>query len=795
MSRALARLPQLTTRSSDDPAIALVDAWATVADVLTFYQERIANEGFLRTATERLSILQLARAIGYELNPGVAASTLLAFTVEDSAGAPGRATVETGLEVSSIPGQDERPQTFETVETVEVRATWNVLRPRQTEPQLLTVDTSQLLLRGIGNVLEPGDTLLLVDAERREDADSGRWDARVIRTVEAVPPGADLSRAAYTRVTFTQPLRNVTPSADYDVFVFRQRAALFGHNAPDFRFMPADLKSALARQNTDTNGAEWPGFQIPKDSTQIQLDTIYPRILADSWVVLTGPDGARLYHVDDTSPTARTDFTLSSKVTQLSLDTSTGLSDFGLRETLVLAQSEPLSVADQLAATPVSGSVIVLDQLVDGLHAGQRLILTGRLASDDPNTPLVTENAIVDAVTVDGGRTAVLLVAPLVHAYDPQTLTINANVARATHGETVRAEVLGSGQGGTPNQEFALDTPPLTYVSASTSGGARSTLEVRVDGVRWQDVPSLFGRSSRDQVYTVRIQDDGQTNVIFGDGQMGARLPSGTENVVATYRVGIGPRGNVRPDTLTLLQTRPLGIRSVTNPLEAAGAAAPEDLDDARANAPLTVLTLERVVSLRDFEDFARAFAGVGKAQATQLWNGRAQLAHLTVAGSTGGPVDGLATLPNLQAAIESVRDPVHEVLIQSYTHWSFGIAAEVLVNAAYAADAVLARAVATLGDTFSFARRGFGQSVSAAEIVTAIQAVAGVDAVSLTQLYFVPPVGAASNTPLPQVPAGNPPPFLPAAVARWDGVQARPAELIVIDPRSIALTHMAPSA
>ena len=48
-------LKYLTTRQTSDPAIALLDGWATVADVLTFYQERIANEGYLRTATERRS--------------------------------------------------------------------------------------------------------------------------------------------------------------------------------------------------------------------------------------------------------------------------------------------------------------------------------------------------------------------------------------------------------------------------------------------------------------------------------------------------------------------------------------------------------------------------------------------------------------------------------------------------------------------------------------------------------------------------------------------------------------------
>src|SRR5207248_334292 len=46
-------LGALTARSLDDPTVALLDAWATVTDVMTFYQERIANEGFLRTATER----------------------------------------------------------------------------------------------------------------------------------------------------------------------------------------------------------------------------------------------------------------------------------------------------------------------------------------------------------------------------------------------------------------------------------------------------------------------------------------------------------------------------------------------------------------------------------------------------------------------------------------------------------------------------------------------------------------------------------------------------------------------
>ena len=55
-NEGLRPLLKLTSRDTGDPSIALLDAWAIVADVLTFYQERIANEGYLRTATERRSM-------------------------------------------------------------------------------------------------------------------------------------------------------------------------------------------------------------------------------------------------------------------------------------------------------------------------------------------------------------------------------------------------------------------------------------------------------------------------------------------------------------------------------------------------------------------------------------------------------------------------------------------------------------------------------------------------------------------------------------------------------------------
>ena len=85
MLHEISRMPELaslTTRLDEDYAITILDLWAIVADVLTFYQERIANESYLRTAKYRDSVLRLVRLLDYHLSPGVAASSYVAFTVE-----------------------------------------------------------------------------------------------------------------------------------------------------------------------------------------------------------------------------------------------------------------------------------------------------------------------------------------------------------------------------------------------------------------------------------------------------------------------------------------------------------------------------------------------------------------------------------------------------------------------------------------------------------------------------------------------------------------------------------------
>ena len=175
--RALARMragcgwPARGTRSrcaawprhgSDDPAIALLDAWAVVADVVSFYTERIATEGFLRTATERGSVRELARTLGYELRPGVAAAGRP--RVRRPRPRPARRPTSSspaGTPVQSVPGAGQLPQTFETAADLEVRG--GVEQPAAcTGPPAQTVTTGaqSIWLQGTQFRLKPGDRLL-----------------------------------------------------------------------------------------------------------------------------------------------------------------------------------------------------------------------------------------------------------------------------------------------------------------------------------------------------------------------------------------------------------------------------------------------------------------------------------------------------------------------------------------------------------------------------------------------------------------------------------------------------------
>lgn len=329
-------------------------------------------------------------------------------------------------------------------------------------------------------------------------------------------------------------------------------------------------------------------------------------------------------------------------------------------------------------------------------------------------------------------HTTLQLANKLAYSYDPFTVTIYGNVVKATHGET-KAEVLGSGDGSQELQQFDLRQSPLTYLSAATPAGAESTLQVRVNDVLWHETDNLVGRGPRDRRYITSTDDKDLTTVEFGNGKYGARLPTGVENVKAVYRTGIGKPGNVKARQITSVVTKPLGVKEVINPFPATGGADREDRDQARRNVPMAVMALDRLVSVQDYEDFARTYAGIAKASSARLSDGRREVVHLTIAGSDDIPIATTSDLfLNLRQALLQFGDPYQPIQVAVRKLKLLVISAKVRLLPDYLWEAVEPKIRAALIDKFSFARRDLGQDALSSEALSAMQAQTGVAYVDL---------------------------------------------------------------
>ena len=880
-------LAALKTRDDNDFTAAFLDATAVVLDVLTFYQERLANESYLRTATQSRSLTELSRLIGYQPSPGVSASTYAAFSLR---AAPGQApdpsapaiTIPKGTQLQSVPAQGQTAQTFETSSDIQAKVDWSALPVQASQPWIPPGTTNSIYLSGTSTQLQLGDSILILGVSREEwnsnlsSTPSEQWNVAIINQVQVdnvrnltyvswdktlthassateTPAGETVSplglaSGAVSRVTHLGPFRPglpirpiFFPLRDYwiaaKVFAFRQKATLFGYNAPNPNLFvnlnpatsPPTSTSLPALIKVPASGPwEWIGYNIASPS-QINLDATYPKIVAGSWFALTSSGVAQLYRVQSRQTVSLANFGLSGKVTQLAADyqdssinpgpgpgASQGtFSGFTLQQTEVWAQSDQLEVAEQPLTYPLYGNLLDLQDLRSDLIGLQVVALSGKrqkialakgvtglsfvpddgtaqvalkpgdvLTLTDP-TPLplapdgsipdwtLSTNAITLSVEDSNGRTGTLaaslnqfvlelsgksdpniseyavvsslasVVVPYPHTqlqlksnlancYDRTATTVNANVALATNGQSV-SEIMGSGSAATTNQSFSLKQSSLTYVQAPTPTGRQSTLQVLANGAAWSEVPSLYGAGASQQVFATLNQSDGTTDVLFGDGVEGATLPTGQNNLQANYRIGLGSSGNVAANTLTTLIDRPVGVYSVTNPEAATGGQDAQSIDDIRSNAPLTVLTLGRAVSLADYENYANTFAGIAKAYAVWIPSGPGQGVFLTVAGVDGAALPtGNPTLSNLVTSLQNHGNPLIPITIQSFVETLFGFSADLRYDPAYQQATVQAQVSKTLSTTYGFAERTFGQGVSADEISAVIQNVPGVIAVNV---------------------------------------------------------------
>ncbi|MFD7438879.1 putative baseplate assembly protein [Streptomyces sp. NPDC059861] len=539
-----------------------------------------------------------------------------------------------------------------------------------------------------------------------------------------------------------------------------------------------------------TVGSTEPGIEVviagkpePLNRKVLQLDSVHTGITPGSWVAIRrpakgAPDGvpgdAALAFVTTQVVAARTaaytDYGITGRGTELTL-ADPWLDEFDvllshIRDTTVHAAGEPLRLADEPLGEDVHGDEIELAELYDGLRPGRTLMVSGE-RSDVPGVA-ATEVAVIAAAEPavdpqlpgDHVHTRLTLTARLAHRYRRGTVRILGNVVEATHGES-REEAVGSGDSDRVNQTFALWQTPLTWLADTSPLGARPVLEIRVDGVLWHEVDSLAGRGPRERVYITGSTADGRTTVTFGDGASGARLPTGHENVRARYRFGTGRAANVAAGRVTQALTRPLGVVAVTNPRPATGGSDADGPGLTRRTVPLAVSALDRLVSAGDYEDFARSRAGIGRAAARELFDGRRRLMHVTVAGTDDVPIaDDSDTLRALRGALTEYGDPHLPVRVDVREPVLLLIGAKVKLAPDHAWEVVEPRVRQALLHRLGFEGRELGQPARLSEVLATAHSVPGVDHVDVDVFTGVPAsatpeqLAARPGTPKPQVPA-----------------------------------------
>ncbi len=227
------RYPAWVERSEADLGVMLMEALAAMADELSYYQDRVAAESTIQTATQRLSVVRHARLVDYEPAPATVATTVLQLDVTLPTTPPTSPpqttswTIDTPLLVRAL-GADGSVTDFEIEDpatglaspgsfTVDVR--WNraSLVPYYWDDsqRYLPAGSASFYLTGHGLGLYPGQQLLL-DTPAADSADP---PVRELVTVAATQETFDLliGEASPPPLALTQVTLQAPTTADHDL--------------------------------------------------------------------------------------------------------------------------------------------------------------------------------------------------------------------------------------------------------------------------------------------------------------------------------------------------------------------------------------------------------------------------------------------------------------------------------------------------------------------------------------------------------------------------------------------------
>ena len=625
------QLPAWQPGAEGDLAVQMMEWWAYLADILTFYNERLANEAFLTTAILPESVNHLVQLLGYRPRPALGASGTLAAILAKNARLP--LTLPAGLQIQSKPGLGQQPQVFELAQQTTV-TTPDVIAANAAPSRQLLLGSNFVWLAGKVTGIKPGDRYLLINTTALT---AGTITASAWITVSKTSAVTDPLGAPVTQVEFSASVPaalNAATANNYVLLRSGQSAPLWGYPGASSVLTASSVDLAsVARQITagsllllDVNASG----QTPTPVTV----TNYSEVV---WWVDNSGNTQKTVGSAPASPAP-----IAFPHAHISFTAPAGSS---------IGSATPATVTARWGWTPVGQLVPVLSTADYNYTNGGTALVPARGSAAFPATPasVLAEDAasigimgtIKPVATLAGAISLTPdAVTPLPDAGLASPIEVFFNQMPVTRGKTVLSEVIGSGNPVVAGQDLTLQQSPVTYFldPASISGnGFSSTVRVRVNGLLWKEVRSFFNQAANAPVFVLREDDQGQTHVMFGDGVNGALLPTGANNVVATYRYGAGEPAPPA-ETLTVVLTPQPGLKGVRNPLQPTGGAEADPPAKLRKLAPASVLTFNRAVSIDDYATLAATAPGVTKVSADLVFDTAAQrpMVTLWIAGNSG---------------------------------------------------------------------------------------------------------------------------------------------------------------
>ncbi|MBU1564815.1 MAG: hypothetical protein KJ630_04205 [Proteobacteria bacterium] len=803
LMKALNHDPNLATwthREADDPGIALLEGASILGDILTFYQEQYANEAYLRTAQWRESVADLVRLLGYRFSPGVGGKATFAFEVKGDK----PVVVPKGFPLQATLAGQEKPVNFETIDEVETHphlSQFHLYRPRKSseiraglrrlEIESVTIqeeDGTGVERNDIAAVnslnLRVGDRLMLIPDTSMFDEDGPVEQQQHAEILIITKVEQTLDRIV---VEFEGTL---TVDRGETVTAYRLGRSFrhFGHNAPTSTTKTDDSDPPQIIQD-DTNfirhfeneghlNSTLNEYEMPLDSQVNDLacgNDLICQGLSNTFLFFTVIRKIRSHRANSlqwgnlTGPT--TVVRIARKlINNNNIYYSYNNHDWEYYDIRHLTFHEIKSPKLTLRApTQWTSETIAKTTLFNYWGTTQEVLrLKNRhllLQKNDTCSREVFVSSIPDEelftfptnkqnipkmwpvtlAPVDGDLSDTFTLEDF--GEENPTTTVYGNLVEATQGKTEREAAVGSGDNREVFQTFKLPKAPLTYFRTDDETATEAPeLEVSVNDRLWKRVASLFGHGPKKEIYIIREDVEGVSWVQFGDGKTGSRLPSGRQNVVARYRTGIGAHGSLQKGGAVQGGARLHELRKIHIPGIATGGAEPETAGNARQAAPGKVQSLDRLVSLKDFEIEALGIAGVRKTAARWALYDGVPAVVVTVLMKGGrekelGEVEAILSRANRDRGAQRfpviVLPGIHQYVYLEMTVGRNPIYIENTLRTSI--NAALGVSVSVEGDPseglFSVDYRRFGQAEYATRIEALVQNIEGVAWVQVNSL------------------------------------------------------------